>query len=116
MTASNASAINASGRQLEPDRLLEGEGRVENPVLRERQGAEHYSALDLGPEPLRAGVLVHAEEIAVTDSMSEPHAVVARQVRGRLRRCQNVIGRDPVGSVGQLGLFDAAAQLFDQCK
>ncbi len=79
---------------------------------RERVGPQHDPALHLRPEAGGAGALVHHVELVGLLPAAEAHAVVTGEVRGRLRRREHVVGRDPVARVGQLGVGDVGAQLL----
>ena len=68
---------------------------------RQRVGAEHDPALDLGPEAGRAGPLVHLVERVGLDAEAEADAVVAGEVRRRLGRGEDVVGGDAVPRVRQ---------------
>ena len=73
---------------------------------RERVGADHDPALDLVAEAVVASLLVHRREVRARRARPEAHAVVARQVRARLRRRDHVVGGDAVPGVRQLDLLD----------
>ena len=69
-------------------------------------GADQDAAPHLGPEPLAAGGLVERADVALGPDRARPvaHAVVARQVRRRLGRRHDVVGRDRVRRVRQRDL------------
>ncbi len=72
---------------------------------RERVGAEHDAALHLVAEPGRPRGVVHLGRRRRVDPETEPHAVVARQVRAGLGRREDVVRREPVGRGGHRRLL-----------
>ena len=66
----------------------------------QRVGAEHHPALHLGAEAGRAGRGVHGGHVLAVDPQPVADAVVAGQVGGRLRRRDEVVGRQAVGELG----------------
>ena len=79
---------------------------------RQRVGAEHDAALHLGAEARVARRLVHRRAgPSPSDAQAVAHAVVARQVRRRLGRRDEVVGRRSRSSrVRQLELDDLGAE------
>ena len=79
---------------------------------RERVRAEHDPALHLGPEALAARREVVGDEVAALepDRVAVAHAVVAREVRRRLRRHDDVVRREAVVGVRQRDLLDDRAR------
>ena len=73
---------------------------------RQRIGAEHDAALDLGPESGRPGGRVHGRRIVGVDPQAVAHAVVAGQVGRCFRRRDQVVRRQPVGELGDPDLLD----------
>ena len=81
---------------------------------RERVGADHDAPLDLGAEALAARALVHVEQVdRVGAAVAVADAVEAREVRARLGRRDDVVGRQRVLGVRQADLHARAAQLLD---
>ncbi len=83
---------------------------------RERVGAEHDAALGLLAEALPAGALVQLGEVALdVGAQAVAHAVVAGQVRARLRGSDEVVAGHPVlDRARQRRLADLGAELLGQ--
>src|SRR6185295_17059019 len=76
-------------------------------------GAEHDAALDLGPKTLATGALVGLSKRLAWYREPVLHAIEARQIRARLRRCGDVVGRQGVFSVRQAYLDQLGAERFE---
>ena len=63
---------------------------------RQRVGAEHDAPLHLGAEARVARRRVHVRDVVAVDAEAVAHAVVAREVRRRLGRRDQVVRRDGV--------------------
>src|SRR4029453_119246 len=81
----------------------------------QRVGTEHDPALDLGPEARRPGALVHLGEGPPGTALAQPvaHAIVAGEVRRRLRRGDEVVGGDGVLGMRQRDGLDDGAQSLE---
>ena len=73
---------------------------------REHVGADHDAALDLAPEALGAGFLVHVDDIPARHAQAVADAVVAGEVRGGLGRRHDVVGRQRIFRVRQRDVDD----------
>ena len=81
---------------------------------RERVGADHDAALDLGTEALAAGAHVHLVEVlALGGAVPVADPVEAGQVGAGLRGRDEVVGGDAALHAGQAHLFAHAAQSLD---
>src|SRR5690606_35984242 len=72
-------------------------------------GAQHDAALDLVTEARGAGGLHHLARGGRLDPDAVADAVVASQVRARLGRGDQVVGRQPVGGRRDRDLLDGGA-------
>src|SRR5271166_1460443 len=61
---------------------------------RQHVGADQHTAADLSAEPGGARQFVHLVEAVAFDPQAKSHAVIAREVRRGLGRCDYVIGRE----------------------
>src|SRR3569623_496059 len=76
---------------------------------REHIGADHDAAADFRAESCRASVLVHLGNGLAIDARTIAHAVITREVRGRLRGRHDIISRQRVFGVRQRNLDDLRA-------
>ncbi len=82
---------------------------------RKRIRSEHDSSLDLRAEPLSAGFSIHVNDpFVISRPVSIPDAVVSGQVRARLCRTNDVVGREGVIGVRKRNLPTLGPPFFKQ--
>src|SRR5690606_3601881 len=75
--------------------------------------SDHDTALYLAAKPLGARLLVHVDDILARYAKAIANAVVAREVRGRFGRRDNVIGRQRVLRMRQRDVDDLRAGVLE---